>query len=667
MDKKEIPIWQKNFVLFSESYPIIQLHGCIEDMVPYCADNAPDRYMNLDEWLWRTCRRVPSTLLVFYSALNGFSNSYSDADLNEFNRLGGNGRASSLSEAARKIINAYRGTTDKRIVVVFDSTIRCLTAGPVIAPDDQRAFTSLKAAIMNNSSSLRHQLIFINEKSSDLPQFLMATQSSAKSIVLPMPDQVLRFNYLKTLFSQRNLPEEQLYSVAQNADNLTLKEIKVALSKLDSRTCTPREMSETIKLFKLGFSEDPWSLINREKIDNAEEILSNQIFGQEEAVRTAATLLQAAASGFSSVFQEDGKTAPKGTLFLCGLTGTGKTELAKAIARLAFGSADAIVRFDMGEFIQEHSSERLTGSPPGYVGHNEGGQLTEAIKAHPFSLVLFDEIEKAHPSIFNKFLSILDDGRLTDGKGETVSFENNIIVFTSNLGASEAISLSNPDDVKETIMKAVKDFCELPPPHGIGKPELYSRLAGNIVVFNPLSEEILNRIYEKKLQDIKDRLASQRSVTLVHSDVFEEKLRALVKTHADSGEFPGGRGVKKAIETYYLTPLQAFVQVERCQDGDTITIDDLVVERDNVSLVASVRHAPVRTPRPAPSPAPSPSPAPAPPRNPSRNPSRSPSRNPSRNPSRTPPRNSSSANAPRTGGFSVVSRTDNNNNDGGNT
>ena len=287
MDKKEIPIWQKNFVLFSESYPIIQLHGCIEDMVPYCADNAPDRYMNLDEWLWRTCRRVPSTLLVFYSALNGFSNSYSDADLNEFNRLGGNGRASSLSEAARKIINAYRGTTDKRIVVVFDSTIRCLTAGPVIAPDDQRAFTSLKAAIMNNSSSLRHQLIFINEKSSDLPQFLMATQSSAKSIVLPMPDQVLRFNYLKTLFSQRNLPEEQLYSVAQNADNLTLKEIKVALSKLDSRTCTPREMSETIKLFKLGFSEDPWSLINREKIDNAEEILSNQIFGQEEAVRTA--------------------------------------------------------------------------------------------------------------------------------------------------------------------------------------------------------------------------------------------------------------------------------------------------------------------------------------------------------------------------------------------
>lgn len=590
MNRKDVPNWQKNFVLFSESYPIIQLYSNIEDIVQFSSDGTDDVYMQLNEWINRTCHEVPNTLVVFYSVLNGFSNVYTTSDIDEFQRMGGSGNTENFMRAVEKVVRALRSTTSKRIVVVIDSSIRCLTATPVIPAEDQKAFTMLKAAFANNTSALNHQLVFISERSNDVPAFMLGTRSASKSIIIPQPDQVLRNNFLNQLYAHRNFPEKQLYSVAQKASDLTLKEIKTALSKLDHNRCTIRQIENTIKLFKMGVPEDPWSLISQDSIDNAEKILGEQVFGQEEAVAAAAQLIQSAASGFSNAFQEDGKTCPKGTLFLSGLTGTGKTELARAIARLVFGSADAIIKFDMGEFSQSHSAERLTGSPPGYVGHEAGGQLTEAIKERPFSLVLFDEIEKAHPSIFNKFLAILDEGRLTDGKGVTVSFENSIIVFTSNLGADKAANETDPAKVKKIIFNAIKNYCELPPDEGIGKPELYSRLAGNIVVFNPLNQDMLEKIYSKNLNQIKEVFASNYNITIETMDDFERQLRSSVDDEIDKGEYPGGRGVKKALEKYYKNPLLQFCSNERCIAGDVITITGFSVESRTIHLIGSVRH-----------------------------------------------------------------------------
>ena len=589
MNTKDLPLWQRNFQLFSKSYPIIQLSSCIYDLVPYRnAIGTSFTYVPLGEWIWKNYSLQENTLVIFYSALSGFSNPFSGEAYDEFNRISGRGAVNDFADASQHILKAFQESNGKKVVVVFDSSIRWLTAGPIIQPNDQRAFTALKSAILN-SSTVQHQLIFINEKSSDLPAFMMATPSHAKSIIIPKPDQIQRSNFLGYLFSNRNFTSAQLEHVAQRADNLTLNEIRTALVSVDYANCSPSDLIHQIRLFQFGFTEDPWQQIDPEKIDNAESILGEYVFGQESAIRYSAEIVKYAASGFGSVFQEDGRTAPKGVLFFCGLSGTGKTELAKAIARLVFGSADAMIRFDMGEYSQPHSAERFTGSPPGYIGHDAGGQLTEAIKEHPFCLLLFDEIEKADPTVMNKFLSILEDGRLTDGKGETVSFENTIIVFTSNIGAAEAAHESDPKIVRKIISEAVKRYCEEQPPFGIGKPELYSRLAGNIVVFDPLSEEVIQRIFDNYYTKTIKKMREQRNITVSCSEEFVQKLRDLTDAVRSNGKFPGGRGMKKAMDKYFRRPLSNFAQANRCVAGDTINVTDFVEEDEVVTLVGTVQ------------------------------------------------------------------------------
>lgn len=613
MNSSGTPLWQRNYQLYSQSYPIIQLSNNIDDLVPQrSALGITQQFVPLNEWLWKFHSEQLNTIVVFYSALSGFSNPFSQEHLNRFNSVAGGSNAPDFAVAVEKIVKALQAPGENRFVVIFDQSIRWITAAPIIQPPDQRAFTALKAVVSGSDTTIYHRLIFINECSSDIPAFLLATQSQAKSIRIPKPDQLLRTSFLKYLFSNRDFNQSQMYSIAQRAEGLTLREIRTALQRLNYSTCTPNDVMSQIRLFQYGFSEDPWQQLDNDKISRANQILGEQVFGQNEAVQYATEMIQYAASGFSSVMQEDGRTAPKGVMFFCGLSGTGKTELAKAIARLVFGSADAMIRIDMGDYNQPHSAERLTGSPPGYVGHEAGGQLTEAIKEHPFSLVLFDEIEKADPSVMNKFLSILEDGRLTDGKGQTVSFENTIIVFTSNLGAAEAAHETDPARVREIISSAVRQYCQEQPPLGIGKPELYSRLAGNIVVFNPLSEEAIQRIFDNYYTQSLRRFAERQNIQVECSEEFLEQLRAFANTARDNGEFPGGRGMKKAMDKYFLTPLAVFFREHQCSEGDHVMIRNFTCNGNTVTLDGEVRRN--NNSVPAPQPAPEPSPTPPPPK-----------------------------------------------------
>ena len=192
-----------------------------------------------------------------------------------------------------------------------------------------------------------------------------------------------------------------------------------------------KNMCDVVDLYKFGIKENPWNTLKYKEMKNAYADFEKRIKGQEIAITKTLDVVKRAMTGMSGM-QSSGK--PKGVLFFAGPTGTGKTETAKTLAEKLFGDERSCIRFDMSEYGQSHSDQKLLGAPPGYVGYEAGGQLTNAVKHNPFSILLFDEIEKAHPSILDKFLQILEDGRMTDGQGNTVYFSETIIIFTSNLG-----------------------------------------------------------------------------------------------------------------------------------------------------------------------------------------------------------------------------------------
>jgi len=299
------------------------------------------------------------------------------------------------------------------------------------------------------------------------------------------------------------------------------------------------------------------------KLANIEEILSKKVIGQREAIRAVADALRRARAGLAE------PSRPWGSFMFLGPTGVGKTELARVLAEFMFNDRNAIIRFDMTEYMERHSVSRLIGSPPGYVGHEEGGQLTEAVRHRPYSLVLFDEIEKAHPEIFNILLQILDEGRLTDSKGRTVNFKNTIIIMTSNIGSSfwrkkgslgfEIGKDQDKEEAKEYKMKvlaALKDKF---------KPEFINRL-DEIIVFNPLSKEDTQRIVELQIAEIKKRLAEKG----IKIELTPEAKKYLVEK-GFSKEF-GARPLKRLIERVILNPFADKIISGKVKRGEKIKI-----------------------------------------------------------------------------------------------
>ena len=240
-----------------------------------------------------------------------------------------------------------------------------------------------------------------------------------------------------------------------------------------------------------------------DRLLNMEQILHNRVIGQDEAVDAVARAIRRARAGL-----KDPKR-PIGSFIFLGPTGVGKTELARALAESMFGDEDAMIRIDMSEFMERHSTARLVGAPPGYVGFDEGGQLTEKVRRKPYSVVLLDEVEKAHPEVFNILLQVLDDGRLTDGKGRTVDFRNTVIIMTSNVGA-EAIrkggslgfkpdTASQYEDMKSKVMEDLKRTF---------RPEFLNRI-DEIIVFHSLDESQIGQIVDLMVEDLQKRLKEQ--------------------------------------------------------------------------------------------------------------------------------------------------------------
>jgi ATP-dependent Clp protease ATP-binding subunit ClpB len=308
-----------------------------------------------------------------------------------------------------------------------------------------------------------------------------------------------------------------------------------------------------------------------QKLLRLEDLLHDRVVGQEEAVKAVADAVLRARSGIKD------PNRPIGSFLFLGPTGVGKTELARALAATLFDDENNLVRIDMSEYMEKHTVARLIGAPPGYVGYEEGGQLTEAVRRRPFAVILFDEIEKAHHDVFNVLLQVLDDGRLTDSQGRTVDFKNTVLIMTSNIGSQEILESQQRgrsyEEMKQVVMSELR---------GHFRPEFLNRV-DETVVFHPLTIENLVKIVDIQLARLRDRLAERR-ITLALTPAALEDL-------ARRGYDPvyGARPLKRLIQQDIETPIARLLVKGELRDGETATVE---LKDGRMAVIPTVEAAP---------------------------------------------------------------------------
>ena len=401
-------------------------------------------------------------------------------------------------------------------------------------------------------------IILVTQNSSMIPPAFYLNNPLVCTINVPLPGRTEREVFIDTNLPMLRITQDLALDktlrddFVDALDGFTLKEI-AQLMKLSRQIDERMTFAKLINLYKYGEKSSPWEELSHDKLMTIEDRLRERVKGQDEAIEKVKEVIIRAYTGFSGLQHSANNKKPKGTLFFVGPTGVGKTELAKSIAEFVFGDENACIRFDMSEYNHDHSDQRLVGAPPGYVGYEAGGQLTNAIREKPFCVLLFDEIEKANGKILDKFLQILEDGRLTDGKGETVYFSESIIIFTSNIGANDIYDGLEPKQIRKKFIEAVKKHFL----NTLQRPELLNRIGeDNILAFNFIDNaDIFSKIARSKFQRVMDFVKEKYHAEIVFKD--EADVFLTISQHTDMKN--GGRGMLNMMEKEIVNPLSQLI------------------------------------------------------------------------------------------------------------
>lgn len=509
-------------------------------------------------------------------------------------------RAVSLKEARVAVVvdfasrisaNAQHPSADEQRFFVGCEKLS-LHAAPVI-PRPQAGAAAEAAA--DARMPLFNPVIWLVNREQDLPSWFLLDSERLTTHVIPRPDYQTRLAAAEVFAPLMAGHEEAaadaraqyLRTFADNTDGMTLASMGDIVQLASQSVLGIADIDDAIRSYKVGALDNPWKKdYLKERIRGAMVEIEDRVKGQTQAATKTVDILMRSVTGLTGAQARSSSGRPRGILFFAGPTGVGKTELAKTLTKIIFGDERAYIRFDMSEFAEEHNSARLLGAPPGYVGYDAGGELTNAMREKPFSVVLFDEIEKAHPRLLDKFIQILEDGRLTDGRGETVYFSESIIIFTSNLGIyvegqdGRRVQNVRPGDSYDKVERNVREAIANHFRYTLGRPEILNRIGENIVVFNFIAPDVAVMILDAMLRNIARRVEEEHGMMLELSQVARGKLVDACLADLSLG----GRGIGNQLETALINPLARAIFTTDLKGCERVVVAD-ITECDKVYTV----------------------------------------------------------------------------------
>lgn len=607
--------WHKELGIFTKIKSLLILEGNVLDSYQYPEEGSINKgsILRLPEYLHYFFKDEGYQNIVFYDSMRGFYNNNEDGYIDNFASFTNTSSEQGYIRAdfkgnrensATAIVRQVLSQTSEASVIIMDFASRYIASPDNMIQAEVDSFTSLLQASLEaknvrtaENGTLKNLLILITNKANDIPAWFYLQNPNVKIISISSPSKEER----EALIKGRNFPTflaseiyredkpyyeehpDELEKIQDRfvalTDGFSFTELNGLRMLCKNEKIRIKNLCDVIDLYKYGVKENPWKTLNLSELRCAQKHFENRVKGQNYAVTKTLDVIKRAVTGMSGL-QGSSHTRPKGVLFFAGPTGTGKTETAKTLAEILFGDESCCIRFDMSEYGQSHSDQKLLGAPPGYIGYEAGGQLTNAVKKNPFSILLFDEIEKAHPSILDKFLQILEDGRMTDGQGNTVYFSESIIIFTSNLGIYTMDEFGNRQsnvnrdmpyaDVSIKVRNAVEDYFKLQ----LGRPEILNRIGENIVVFDFIRPDIANLILNSQIDKIIKNLAVDKHIELEIS----EKAQDILSNKAIENLDNGGRGIGNVVENLLINPLSRYLFDNEIFDNASIKIEEIDIE-----------------------------------------------------------------------------------------